>query len=84
MVISLNVESATHEGEVAAVDALRAELEARGVAVKDDRWGFRRPAQATHVFSRVDALWRGETRTLRGTLIARHAPLVLKTSGASA
>ena len=41
MFISLNVEPATHEVEVAAVDALRAELEARGVPVKDGRWGYR-------------------------------------------
>ena len=41
MFISLNVEPATHEAEVAAVDALRAELEARGVPVKDGRWGYR-------------------------------------------
>jgi hypothetical protein len=31
----------THEAEVAAVDALRAELESRGVPVKDGRWGYR-------------------------------------------
>ena len=41
MFISLNVEPLSHEAEVAAVDALRAELEARGVAVKDGRWGYR-------------------------------------------
>jgi catechol 2,3-dioxygenase-like lactoylglutathione lyase family enzyme len=40
-VISVNVEPGTHEAEVAAVDALRAELEARGVEVKDGRWGYR-------------------------------------------
>ena len=39
--ISLNVEPATHEAEVSAVDALRAELEARGVPVKDGRWGYK-------------------------------------------
>ena len=38
MFISLNVEPQTHEGEVAAVDALRVELEARGVSVKDGRY----------------------------------------------
>ena len=31
----------THAAEVAAVDGLRAELEARGVPVKDGRWGYR-------------------------------------------
>jgi catechol 2,3-dioxygenase-like lactoylglutathione lyase family enzyme len=36
--ISLNVEPATHE---AAVAALRAELEANGVAVKEGSWGYR-------------------------------------------
>ena len=41
MFISLNVEPQTHEAGVAAVDALRTELEARGVAVKDGRWGYR-------------------------------------------
>jgi catechol 2,3-dioxygenase-like lactoylglutathione lyase family enzyme len=41
MFISLNVEPATHEAEVAAVDTLRAELEARGVPVKDGHWGYR-------------------------------------------
>jgi uncharacterized glyoxalase superfamily protein PhnB len=39
--ISLNVEPATHEAAVTAVDALRAELEARGVPVKDGSWGYR-------------------------------------------
>ena len=39
--ISLNVEPETHEDEVAAVDALRAELKARGAPVKDGRWGYR-------------------------------------------
>ncbi len=37
MFISLNVEPQTHEAAVAALDALRAELEARGVSVKDGR-----------------------------------------------
>ena len=41
MFISLNVEPPSHEAETAAVDALRAELEARGVAVKDGDWGYR-------------------------------------------
>ena len=41
MFISLNVEPPTHAGGVAAVDALRAELEARGVAVKDGFWGYK-------------------------------------------
>ena len=31
----------THEAAVAALDALRAELEARGVQVKDGLWGYR-------------------------------------------
>jgi catechol 2,3-dioxygenase-like lactoylglutathione lyase family enzyme len=39
--ISLNVEPAMHEAEVAAVDALRAELDARSVTVKDGRWGYK-------------------------------------------
>ena len=41
MFISLNVESATHEAAVAALDALRAELEAKGASVKDGSWGYR-------------------------------------------
>ena len=39
--ISLNVEPATREAAVAALDALRAELEAKGVPVKEGRWGYR-------------------------------------------
>ncbi len=39
--ISLNVEPPTIEAHVAAVDALRAELEAKGAPVKDGRWGYR-------------------------------------------
>ena len=39
--ISLNVEPATHEAAVAALDGLRAELDAKGVAVKDGSWGYR-------------------------------------------
>ena len=41
MFISLNVEPATPEGAIAALDALRAELEAKGVAVKEGSWGYR-------------------------------------------
>ncbi len=41
MFISLNVEPATPEGAVAALDALRAELEAKGVPVKEGSWGYR-------------------------------------------
>jgi len=39
--ISLNVEPGTSEAAVAALDALRAELEAKGVAVKEGSWGYR-------------------------------------------
>jgi catechol 2,3-dioxygenase-like lactoylglutathione lyase family enzyme len=39
--VSLNVEPATPAALVAALDALRAELEARGVPVKDGSWGYR-------------------------------------------
>ena len=39
--ISLNVEPETHEAAVAALDLLRAELEAKGVAVRDGNWGYR-------------------------------------------
>ena len=41
MFISLNVEPATREGAIAAVDALRGELEARGAPVKEGSWGYR-------------------------------------------
>jgi len=41
MFISLNVEPETREAAIAALDALRAELEAKGVAVKDGSWGYR-------------------------------------------
>jgi hypothetical protein len=39
--ISLNVEPATREAAVAALDAVRAELEAKGVPVKEGSWGYR-------------------------------------------
>jgi hypothetical protein len=38
MFISLNFEP---EAQVAALDALRAELEAKGVPVKEGSWGYR-------------------------------------------
>src|SRR5580692_9837483 len=41
MFISLNVEPETGEAAVAALDALRAELEAKGVPVKEGSWGYR-------------------------------------------
>ncbi len=41
MFISLNVEPHSREAAVAAVDALRSELEAKGVAVKEGSWGYR-------------------------------------------
>ncbi len=39
--ISLNVEPDTYETAVAALDALRSELESRGAPVRDGRWGYR-------------------------------------------
>lgn len=39
--VSLNVEPATREAAAAALDTLRAELEANGVPVKDGSWGYR-------------------------------------------
>ena len=39
--ISLNVEPHSREAAETAVDALRAELEAKGVPVKDGSWGYR-------------------------------------------
>jgi hypothetical protein len=41
MFISLNVEQETREAEIAALNALRAELEAKGVPVKEGSWGYR-------------------------------------------
>jgi len=41
MFISLNVEPDSREAQIAALDALRAELEAKGVTVKDGSWGYR-------------------------------------------
>jgi len=41
MFISLNAEPETHEAAVAALDALRTELEAKGAPVKDGRSGYR-------------------------------------------
>ncbi len=39
--ISLNVEPQTPEAGAAALDALREELEARGVSVREGAWGYR-------------------------------------------
>ena len=39
--VSLNVEPPSREAATAALDELRTELEARGVAVKDGSWGYR-------------------------------------------
>jgi uncharacterized glyoxalase superfamily protein PhnB len=39
--ISLNFELEMHQAYVAALDALRAEFEAKGVSVKDGMWGYR-------------------------------------------
>jgi len=41
MFISVNVEPETRETSIAALDALRAELEAKGVSVKEGSWGYR-------------------------------------------
>ncbi len=41
MFISLYVEQETREAAIAALDALRAELEAKGVPVKEGSWGYR-------------------------------------------
>src|SRR5512146_3111106 len=41
MFISLNVEPASRAATVAALDALRAELESKGAPVKDGSWGYR-------------------------------------------
>lgn len=41
MFISLNVEPQTREAAVAALDALRKELESRGAHVREGSWGYR-------------------------------------------
>jgi catechol 2,3-dioxygenase-like lactoylglutathione lyase family enzyme len=41
MFISVNVEPSTREAAIAALDALRAGLEAKGVPVKEGSWGYR-------------------------------------------
>ena len=41
MFISLNVEPHSREVAIAALDALRAELETRGVPVREGSWGYR-------------------------------------------
>src|SRR6516165_8749926 len=41
MFISVNVEEQTCEAATAALDALRAEFEAKGVLVKEGSWGYR-------------------------------------------
>jgi catechol 2,3-dioxygenase-like lactoylglutathione lyase family enzyme len=41
MFISLSVEPPSREAAISAVDALRAELEARAVPVKEGSWGYR-------------------------------------------
>lgn len=39
--VSLNIEPSTREAATAALDALRGELEAKGVPVKESSWGYR-------------------------------------------
>jgi catechol 2,3-dioxygenase-like lactoylglutathione lyase family enzyme len=39
--VSLAVDPPTHEASVAALDALRAEIESRGVLVTEGHWGYR-------------------------------------------
>jgi hypothetical protein len=39
--VSLNVESPTPQNAAAALDALRVELESKGVRVSDGSWGYR-------------------------------------------
>ena len=41
MFISLNVEPDSREGAIAALDALRAELESKGVSMQQGSWGYR-------------------------------------------
>jgi hypothetical protein len=41
MFISVNVERETREAAIVALDAVRAELEPKGVSVKEGSWGYR-------------------------------------------
>jgi catechol 2,3-dioxygenase-like lactoylglutathione lyase family enzyme len=41
MFISVNGERETREAAIAALDALRAELDAKGVSVREGAWGYR-------------------------------------------
>jgi catechol 2,3-dioxygenase-like lactoylglutathione lyase family enzyme len=41
MFISVNAEQQTREAAITALDALRTELEAKGVSVKEGSWGYR-------------------------------------------
>jgi catechol 2,3-dioxygenase-like lactoylglutathione lyase family enzyme len=41
MFISMNVEDETRGAQIAALDALRAELEAKGAPVREGWWGYR-------------------------------------------
>ena len=41
MFISMNTERETRDAQIAVLDALRAELEGRGVPVKQGSWGYR-------------------------------------------
>ena len=41
MFVSLNPEQQTPEAAIAALDALRAELQAKGVSVNEGSWGYR-------------------------------------------
>jgi catechol 2,3-dioxygenase-like lactoylglutathione lyase family enzyme len=41
MFVSLNGEPETRDAEIAALDALRVELEGKGVPVKEGWWGYR-------------------------------------------
>jgi len=41
MFISINTEPDTPKTQIAALDSLRAELEAKGAVVKDGSWGYR-------------------------------------------
>jgi hypothetical protein len=48
MLISVNMEPETRDAAIAALDALRAELEAKGVPVREGSWGWRR-GMITHL-----------------------------------
>ena len=75
MFISLNVEPPTREAAIAAVDALRAELEGRGVPVKDGSWGYRLLVVDDPDGNRLSSTIRARRHRQLRAAERRHRPL---------